>query len=264
VQEALEKYNSLVNEHNLGNVESTYTLSKLVREQAKDYNQAVKNFPDVKTGIQLLEIAANRGIAIAQFEYGVILLEEKSGNRDDLLLSLKYLRNAHEAGIENAYIHIRLLENKISELNDLESISVYFGLPDASEAKNYKSIFDLCDTESPPELLFIKTIVRECGLIPSGKKFISKISTNTVIMSIEPQFCILNYRADFIINKKYVVEIDGRKYHEHRFNEDRYRDQEMMAQGFIVIRFTASQVLSNPVATVNSLKDIVKNQRQKK
>ena len=39
-----------------------------------------------------------------------------------------------------------------------------------------------------------------------------------------------------------VVELDGREYHEHRFEEDRDRDATLLSAGFPVVRITPKRL----------------------
>ncbi|MHB8693352.1 MAG: DUF559 domain-containing protein, partial [Solirubrobacteraceae bacterium] len=49
---------------------------------------------------------------------------------------------------------------------------------------------------------------------------------------------------------KVVVEVDGRKYHEHPwgFERDHYRDQVLVAEGYRVLRVTWRQLCNDPIA----------------
>ena len=43
-----------------------------------------------------------------------------------------------------------------------------------------------------------------------------------------------------------VVELDGREYHEHRFEEDRDRDATLLSAGFPVLRITPKRIRHEP------------------
>lgn len=51
--------------------------------------------------------------------------------------------------------------------------------------------------------------------------------------------------VDLVVEGRIVVELDGYSYHSDReaFAEDRRRDRELVLQGFVVLRFTAREVL---------------------
>lgn len=48
--------------------------------------------------------------------------------------------------------------------------------------------------------------------------------------------------VDFLIGDRLVIEVDGRKYHINKFEEDRQRDAKLSIRGFRVLRFTYRQV----------------------
>lgn len=48
--------------------------------------------------------------------------------------------------------------------------------------------------------------------------------------------------VDFLIGDRLVIEVDGRKYHIDKFEEDRQRDAKLSIRGFRVLRFTYRQV----------------------
>jgi len=60
------------------------------------------------------------------------------------------------------------------------------------------------------------------------------------------------YRADFLFAKqRLIVEADGWRYHSSRqsFEDDRWRDAQLQAAGYRVIRLTWNQVANHPRAT---------------
>jgi very-short-patch-repair endonuclease len=61
---------------------------------------------------------------------------------------------------------------------------------------------------------------------------------------VKLQATILNYRVDFLINRKLIIEVDGKKYHNNEisFEADRYRDQNLMLEGYRIMRFPAKQI----------------------
>ena len=63
--------------------------------------------------------------------------------------------------------------------------------------------------------------------------------------------------VDLLVEGRVVVELDGFAYHSGRreFDEDRRRDRELALQGYVVLRFTARDVLDDRdrlVATVRA------------
>jgi very-short-patch-repair endonuclease len=65
---------------------------------------------------------------------------------------------------------------------------------------------------------------------------------------IEAQVVIGLYKVDFIINGKYVIEIDGHDYHKTKEQReyDYTRDRYLIKRGYVVIRFTGTEVFLQP------------------
>ena len=65
---------------------------------------------------------------------------------------------------------------------------------------------------------------------------------------IKDQVPIGIHIADFVINDKYIIEIDGHEWHktkEQRYDDYR-RERYLIRMGYIVIRFTGSEVFVDP------------------
>lgn len=66
-------------------------------------------------------------------------------------------------------------------------------------------------------------------------------------VGLEPQVTVGIYRVDFVLGERLIVEIDGHE--SHKTKEQRYldckRDRFLVQQGYVVIRFTASEVFLN-------------------
>ncbi len=62
-------------------------------------------------------------------------------------------------------------------------------------------------------------------------------------------------RVDLLVEDAIVVEVDGRSYHSDpvAFVADRQRDRALQALGFRVLRFAASEVLSNPECVAHAV-----------
>lgn len=111
------------------------------------------------------------------------------------------------------------------------------------------SIFSICESE--PERLLLKHLIEHFDLIRNNEKeLIGQCKINL-------QYIVGRYRVDFLVDNKLVVEVDGRKYHENRFYEDRLRDQELIEDGYIVIRFPASQVYQDAESCCIRIDNIV-------
>ena len=62
--------------------------------------------------------------------------------------------------------------------------------------------------------------------------------------------------VDLVVAGRVVVELDGLAYHSGRreFREDRRRDRELALQGYVVLRFTAEDVLEDLVRLVATVR----------
>jgi very-short-patch-repair endonuclease len=71
------------------------------------------------------------------------------------------------------------------------------------------------------------------------------------------------YIADFICHSaKMIVELDGESHDfESRFDRDQKRDAWFSSQGFVVLRFTNEQVLSNLNGVVEMIRDTAVSRR---
>lgn len=77
--------------------------------------------------------------------------------------------------------------------------------------------------------------------------FIAELKGNRWI-TIDSQHQIDKYRVDFIVNNKFVIEIDGHEYHKttDQREADYYRDRRLQRMGYTVIRFTGTEVYRAP------------------
>lgn len=71
------------------------------------------------------------------------------------------------------------------------------------------------------------------------------------------QFKFGKYRFDFLLNNKYIVEIDGATYHSspEQIERDRIRDEYSAANGYSVLRIPASVVFNNSSEAIRRVKD---------
>ncbi len=79
---------------------------------------------------------------------------------------------------------------------------------------------------------------------------------------IQEQVVIGIFVVDFVINNKFIVEIDGHEHHktkEQRYDDYR-RERYLIRMGYIVLRFTGSEVFVNPqscaVETLRLINDL--------
>ncbi|MCL6443424.1 MAG: endonuclease domain-containing protein [Alicyclobacillus sp.] len=78
---------------------------------------------------------------------------------------------------------------------------------------------------------------------------------------IYPQHRIGRYTADFLVTwgqYKFVIECDGHDFHEKTKEQaahDKKRDREMTSMGYIVMRFTGSEIWNDPYVLERALDD---------
>lgn len=104
--------------------------------------------------------------------------------------------------------------------------------------------------ESPAESAFLEAMIRAHDLVPD------KGLLQGVGLKLELQVKIPPYRADFLINRWLVVEIDGATYHSspEAIERDKARDEFMQDDGYSVLRIPASVVFATPDEAVDRVK----------
>lgn len=225
-----EKHDILINEARKGNPESQY-----------DYGRYVLNnfYPDEKEtqeAIKWINVAAENGEHRALFELGIFLKNGKMGYQVDKEEAFKYLKKAYKLGNVEAKNVIDSLQREIDEdtKDEHERLSFGFSISDWRQVKHFIS-----KCESDPERLFLKKIIRYSNLLPKKDKLVGKIV-------LEPQAEIGDFRVDFLVNERLVVEIDGKTYHsgDNSFEQDRLRDQKLIMNNMTPMRFPAKQIYS--------------------
>ncbi|MEE6274486.1 DUF559 domain-containing protein [Georgenia sp. MJ206] len=65
--------------------------------------------------------------------------------------------------------------------------------------------------------------------------------------------------VDLLIEECVVVECDGFAYHSGRdeYREDRRRDRELVAQGYVVLRFTYEELMNDPLGVITAVRRAV-------
>lgn len=79
--------------------------------------------------------------------------------------------------------------------------------------------------------------------------------------TVRPQAVIGNYRIDFLISDEAsgvtaVVECDGHDFHERtkeQARHDRQRDRELQGKGYLVLRYTGSEIWRDPWGCVEDI-----------
>lgn len=118
-----------------------------------------------------------------------------------------------------------------------------------SEQSNWLALF--CNKcESPAEEKLFITMVEAFGLKPYQGKLISPQLT------LEIQVNVGNYRFDFIVNGRQIIEVDGATYHSSpaQVERDRIRDEFSRRNGYKVLRIPASIVFHTPDEAVRRVK----------
>lgn len=105
--------------------------------------------------------------------------------------------------------------------------------------------------ESPAEEQFLQAMVLEFDLEPNKGKLVS----SNLTMQMQVKFA--NYRFDFVLNSRYIVEIDGATYHSspEQVERDRIRDELSVANGYSVLRIPASIVFNNSAEAIRRVKN---------
>lgn len=113
--------------------------------------------------------------------------------------------------------------------------SIYHSMSDSK----FRRLVD--EVESPVELLMLEAMKFQLLQVP---------------FTVTPQGQIGPYRVDFLIEderkpgRRLVIECDGHDYHERtkeQAKSDRKRDRWLMANGYLVMRFTGSEIWTAPL-----------------
>lgn len=104
--------------------------------------------------------------------------------------------------------------------------------------------------ESPAESAFLEAMIRAHGLVPN------KGLLQGADLTLDLQVKIPPYRADFLVNRWLVVEIDGATYHSspEAIERDKKRDEFMQDDGYSVLRIPASVVFATPNEAVDRVR----------
>lgn len=103
--------------------------------------------------------------------------------------------------------------------------------------------------ESPAEIAFLKAIIRRYALKPKKGVLVAPG------IQIEMQKPIGRYRADFVLNDRLVIEIDGARWHGSAAAKarDAQRDNDMRRMGLEVLRIPAKTVFRTPKIAINRI-----------
>ena len=129
--------------------------------------------------------------------------------------------------------------------------------------KDIKSTILEC--ESPIEQIFMIDLSEEINSFHFHNK-IKKTGYDFLGLSLQQK--IGKYRVDFVLDfqkncefmKKFVIELDGHDFHEktkEQVQRDKEKDRFLISQGYIVVRFTGSEIYKNCSEKVDELLNIV-------
>lgn len=110
--------------------------------------------------------------------------------------------------------------------------------------------------ESPIEVMFWKAVARYTEFIQTPDGICADFRTFKVF----PQLHVDRYRLDFAFitddGRRVDVELDGHDFHERtkeQAERDKTRDRELQKQGWVVFRYTGSQVYRDPVKVAHEV-----------
>ena len=84
------------------------------------------------------------------------------------------------------------------------------------------------------------------GRSMSPLETLARLALRAAGLAVEPGALVASVGSvDLVVEGRIVVELDGFEFHRTRqqFREDRRRDRELVAQGYLVLRFTAWDVM---------------------
>lgn len=86
--------------------------------------------------------------------------------------------------------------------------------------------------------------------------------------NVFPQLEIRSYRVDFVVKletpgqaaKRVVIECDGHNFHEKtkdQASKDKKRDRELQKMGYVVLRYSGSDIVNDPYKVAMDLEEIL-------
>jgi very-short-patch-repair endonuclease len=126
----------------------------------------------------------------------------------------------------------------------------------------YFMLSDLEECDSPIEQLMYLALNKQMDKILPYYTSTFVLNTQHVIKLKEK-----TYRADFLIatiykgkTYEFVIECDGHDFHEktkEQAKKDKKRDRDLTQEGYIVIRFTGSEIYENPTICAREVTNII-------
>lgn len=108
-------------------------------------------------------------------------------------------------------------------------------------------------TESPIEDVFIKALALYYLMNHASWLGVNERKSDDN-WHVQTQAQIGSYRVDFLltppeVKRRYVIECDGHDFHERTKEQaarDRARDRDLVSDGYVVLRFTGSEIWRDP------------------
>ncbi|MGN8026339.1 endonuclease domain-containing protein [Microbacterium sp. 22242] len=144
----------------------------------------------------------------------------------------------HAVSVRDAAIHAVLCQKPRAAVATIDSL-LHLRLLTVDEV-------DAVFRNLPKRLRILKRMVD--GSAESGPETLVRLILRTLPVSVRTQVVIVDVgRVDFLIDGWLIIECDGRRFHEgwDKQVQDRHRDVEAAAQGYVTVRFTAADVLDD-------------------
>lgn len=107
----------------------------------------------------------------------------------------------------------------------------------------------------------VHNLLDRCDRAESGTETMVRLRLRSRGIEVTAQVWIDGVgRADLLVGRRLILEIDGRMYHDgaHRFEADRQRDRNAVERGYVVIRLTYRQVLYDWPAAEAAIMEVVR------
>ncbi len=107
----------------------------------------------------------------------------------------------------------------------------------------------------------IHNLLERCDEAESGTETMVRLRLRSKGIEVTPQVRIDGIgRADLLVGRRLILEVDGRMYHDSavRFEADRQRDRNAVERGYVVIRLTYRQVLYDWPAAEAAILEVVR------
>lgn len=168
---------------------------------------------------------------------------------------MKDLFTEDDFSVEDPFPLLEKLEPNVKEF-----------LLDVIKDELFMYLHEISFCESPIERLL--------GIAIREKNFINIADDGKYFLETQEEIKIDKnvYRVDFLmdivcngINYKIVIECDGHDYHEKTKEQairDRRKDRLLQREGFIIFRFTGSEIVKNPYSCVREISDFLYKQKR--